>query len=127
MRITGVDIPENKINAIALTYIFGVGRSMALEILKKAKVDPSKKASELTNDEVNKIQEIISSGYKVEGELRREVSGNIKRLKDITTWRGSRHTRRLPIHGRTKTNSRTTRGNVRKTMGSGRRPPSSPT
>jgi small subunit ribosomal protein S13 len=126
-RIAGVDIPTNKIAAISLTYIFGVGRTSALRILKEAQIDPNKRVSELSADEVNRIQGVISNVYKVEGELRREVGNNIKRLKDITAWRGSRHIRRLPIHGRTKTNSRTTRGNVRKTMGSGRRPPASPT
>lgn len=78
-------------------------------------------AKDLTTDEINKIQKIIETSYKVEGDLRKEVSQNIKRLKEIGTWRGARHSRRLPIHGRTKTNSRTIRGNVRKTMGSGRK------
>ena len=85
-------------------------------------MDGNKLAKDLTPDDINKIQKIIETSYKVEGDLRKEVAQNIKRLKEIGTWRGSRHARRLPIKGRSKTNSRTTRGNVRKTMGSGRKP-----
>ncbi|MDO8602002.1 MAG: 30S ribosomal protein S13 [bacterium] len=121
-RISGINIPDDKRIEYSLTYVYGIGLQASRVILKTANVAPSKKAKELIAEEVNKIQAIIDSTYKVEGDLRREVSGNVKRLKEIGAWRGTRHARRLPIHGRTKTNSRTIRGNVRKTMGSGRKP-----
>lgn len=121
MRVQGINIPDNKRLEIGLTALFGIGRSKAQEILDKAKIDHGKKAKDLSTDEVNKIMQYIGE-TKIEGDLKREVSGNIKRLKDIKAYRGARHTRRLPARGqRTKTNSRTVRGNVRKTMGSGRR------
>jgi small subunit ribosomal protein S13 len=121
MRISGITIPDNKRLAYALTALYGVGNSRALSILKDAKIDPMRKTSELSADEENDIRRILET-MKLEGDLKREVSGNIKRLKDIGSYRGSRHTKRLPARGqRTKTNSRTIRGNVRKTMGSGRR------
>lgn len=120
VRIAGVVLPEKRLE-IALTYIYGIGRSRSNEILNMAKVDPNKRPKNLTEPESAALREIIEKKYRVEGELRREVISNIKRLKEIGTRRGIRHMRRLPIHGRTKTNSRTTRGNVRKTMGSGRR------
>ena len=126
-RISGINIPDNKAIEYSLPYIYGVGLSNARVILKTAHVALTKKAKDLSAEEVNKIQSIIDKNYKVEGDLRRDVSGNIKRLKDIGAWRGVRHARRLPIHGRTKTNSRTIRGNVRKTMGSGRKPSSQKT
>jgi len=90
-------------------------------VLKSANVDPDKKAKDLSDDELGKIQKMIEKNHRVEGDLRRDVGQNIKRLKEIGTWRGHRHARRLPVHGRSKTNSRTIRGNVRKTMGSGRK------
>ena len=121
-RISGINIPDNKAIEYSLPYLYGIGISNARLILKSAHVALTKKAKDLTAEEVNKIQAIIDKSYRVEGDLRREVANNVKRLKDIGTWRGTRHSRRLPIHGRTKTNSRTTRGNVRKTMGSGRKP-----
>src|SRR3989338_3664877 len=121
-RISGISIPDNKKIEYSLPYIYGIGLHGARVVLKTANISFDKKAKDLTAEEVNKIQTIIDKTYKVEGDLRREVSGNIKRLKEIGTWRGTRHARRLPIHGRTKTNSRTIRGNVRKTMGSGRKP-----
>lgn len=121
-RISGINIPEDKRIEYSLPYLYGIGLHAARVILKTARIAPSKRAKELTAEEVNKIQSIIDKNFKVEGDLRREVSGNIKRLKEIVAWRGIRHARRLPIHGRTKTNSRTIRGNVRKTMGSGRKP-----
>jgi len=121
-RISGINLPENKKIEIALNYVFGIGPTSSKIILKSANVTPDKRAKDLTNEEVNRIQAIIDNNYKVEGVLKREIGENIKRLKEINVWRGSRHARRLPIHGRTKTNSRTTRGNVRKTMGSGRKP-----
>lgn len=121
-RISGINIPDNKRIEYSLPVIYGVGLHAARVILKTAGIASGKHAKDLTAEEVNKIQGLIDKNYKVEGDLRREVSGNIKRLKEIGAWRGTRHARRLPIHGRTKTNSRTIRGNVRKTMGSGRKP-----
>ncbi len=121
-RISGVTIPDNKAIEYSLPYIYGVGLTTARLILKTADVDLKKKTKDLTNEEVNKIQAIVDRNYKVEGDLRRQISENIKRLKEMGSWRGTRHARRLPIHGRTKTNSRTNRGNVRRTMGSGRKP-----
>jgi small subunit ribosomal protein S13 len=126
-RIAGINVPENKKIEFALVYVFGIGPTASKVILKSAGVDKDKRAKELTSEEVNRIQSIIDRNYKVEGDLRREVSENIKRLREVGAWRGLRHARRLPIHGRTKTNSRTTRGNVRKTMGSGRKPTSQKT
>lgn len=120
-RILGITIPDNKKIAYSLPYIYGIGLSASKVILRTVNVDPDKRAKDLTDEELNKIQKIIEKNYKVEGDLRREIGQNIKRLKEVGAWRGLRHGRRLPIHGRTKTNSRTTRGNVRKTMGSGRR------
>ncbi|OGF61278.1 30S ribosomal protein S13 [Candidatus Giovannonibacteria bacterium RIFCSPHIGHO2_01_FULL_45_33] len=122
VRIAGVNIPDNKKIPYALSYIYGVGVSLALDILKEAKVDREKRSKELSAQEVNKLREIIENQFKVEGELRREITLNIKRLKDINSYRGTRHKRNLPVRGqRTKTNSRTRRGNVRKTMMSGKR------
>ena len=120
-RISGIVIPDNKKVNIALTYIFGIGPVSSKLVLKSAGIEMDKKAAELTAEEVNKIQNIIDKNFQVGGELKREIQKNIQRLKEIGSWRGTRHSRRLPVHGRTKTNSRTTRGNVRKTMGSGRK------
>ena len=120
-RILGLSIPDNKKILYALTYIYGVGESSSALILKSANIDPDKRAKDLSDEELNKIQKIIERSYKVEGDLRRDIGQNIKRLKEVGAWRGLRHARRLPIHGRSKTNSRTLRGNVRKTMGSGRK------
>src|SRR3989344_6024792 len=121
-RISGINIPDNKKIEYSLSYIYGIGPSNSRVILKSANISKDKRAKELSAEEINRIQSIVDRNYKVEGDLRREVSENIKRLKEVGAWRGTRHARRLPIHGRTKTNSRTTRGNVRKTMGSGRKP-----
>ncbi|MEK7154306.1 MAG: 30S ribosomal protein S13 [Patescibacteria group bacterium] len=121
-RISGVDLPENKKIGFALGYVYGIGASLSRLILKSANVSKDKRTRDLTTEEVNRIQNIVDHSYKTEGNLRREVADSIKRLKEIGAWKGLRHARRLPIHGRTKTNSRTTRGNVRKTMGSGRKP-----
>lgn len=121
-RILGFNIPDNKKIIYSLPYLYGVGLASSRIILRSAKIDENKLAKDLTAEELNKIQKIIETSYRVEGDLRKEVSQNVKRLKEIGTWRGSRHARRLPVHGRTKTNSRTLRGNVRKTMGSGRKP-----
>ncbi len=127
-RIAGVNIPENKITEVAITYIYGIGRPSAGKIIKELKIDPNKKAKDLTTEEINTLRDFIEKKYKIEGDLRRQVMVNIKRLKDIGTWRGSRHAKKLPVRGqRTKTNNRTIRGNVRKTMGSGRKPSASPT
>ena len=121
MRILGITIPDEKRLEIGLTTLYGVGRSRARKILEEAKVDVSKKAKDATIDEENKIRTIIE-GFALEGDLKREVAGNIKRLKDIKAYRGVRHMRGLPVRGqRTKSNSRTRRGNVRKTMGTGRK------
>lgn len=121
MRIAGVTLPDNKQLAYSLPLIYGIGPTRALEILKEAKIDPVRKGSDLTPEEEQTIR-ALAEGFTIEGELRREVGQNIKRLKDIRSARGVRHERRLPVRAqRTKTNSRTVRGNVRKTMGSGRR------
>ncbi len=121
MRISGITIPGNKRLTYALTAIYGIGPSRATKICEKVSIDPTRKAEELSPEEENKIRGVIET-FKLEGDLKREISGNIKRLKDIGAYRGTRHARRLPARGqRTKTNSRTVRGNVRKTMGSGRR------
>jgi small subunit ribosomal protein S13 len=121
MRILGITIPEEKRIDIGLTVLFGIGRSRAQAILKEAKVDMAKKPKDISIDEENKIRSAVES-LTLEGDLKREVASNIKRLKDIKAYRGVRHQRGLPVRGqRTKTNSRTRRGNTRKTMGTGRR------
>jgi len=120
MRISGITIPDKKRLEFALTSIFGIGRTTANHILREASVSVDKKAEELTADEENRIRQLVET-YRIEGELRRDISGNIKRLKDIQSYRGLRHTRRLPTRGqRTKTNARTMKG-VRKTATSGKR------
>ena len=121
-RIAGVNIPSEKRIEIALTYIYGIGGVLSKKILKETGVNPDKRASDLTNEEVNKLRTEIEKENKVEGELRRIFVFNIKRLKEINCYRGTRHIKGLPARGqRTKTNTRTVRGNVRRTMGSGRR------
>jgi small subunit ribosomal protein S13 len=121
MRITGITIPDNKRLKVGLTVLYGVGLPLSKSILIKAKVDGNKKPTEITPDEENTLRKIIESN-KIEGDLKREISGNIKRLKDIKSYRGTRHAKKLPSRGqRTKTNSRTLRGNTRKTMGTGRK------
>ncbi|MDD4902195.1 MAG: 30S ribosomal protein S13 [Patescibacteria group bacterium] len=122
-RIAGVNIPTEKKVKISLTYIFGIGFSRALDALAEAKVDPEKRVKDLTEAEVNKIRDIVEKKYIIEGDLKREIIGNIKRMKEIGCYRGVRHIKGLPVRGQTtKRNSRTVRGNVRKTMGSGRKP-----
>ena len=122
MRIFGVNIPDNKRVEIALTYLYGVGRSVSEKSLAAAKVDAGKRAKDLTADEVSRIQSFIETNFPVEGELRQRIRTNINRLKELQSYRGVRHLRRLPVRGqRTRTNSRTVRGNVRKTAGSGKR------
>jgi small subunit ribosomal protein S13 len=121
MRISGITIPDNKHLSIALTAIYGVGRVRALDVLSKAGIPGTLNAKDLSPEKEQEIRNLIES-FTIEGDLRREVGGNVKRLKDIKAYRGIRHMRGLPARGqRTKTNSRTVRGNVRKTMGSGRR------
>lgn len=121
MRIAGITLPNNKRLEIALTAVYGVGRPRALKLLAAAQVDPGKKPDNLSAIEENRLRKLFEP-LKIEGDLKREVAGNIKRLKDIKCYRGLRHLRNLPVRGqRTKTNSRTRRGNVRKTMGSGRK------
>ncbi|MBI2113073.1 MAG: 30S ribosomal protein S13 [Candidatus Wildermuthbacteria bacterium] len=127
-RISGINIPDNKNIVTSLTYIYGVGPKTSVRIIAQAKVDPSMKASQLKPEELNRIKDIIEKSYKVEGDLRREIASNIRRLRDIGSWKGMRHMKKLPVRGqRTKTNTRTVRGNVRKTMGSGRKPAAMPT
>jgi small subunit ribosomal protein S13 len=110
-RIAGIDLPKNKRMEIALTYIYGIGRTTALRILEEAGLDPSMKTDQLSEVDVAKIREVLDRSYKVEGDLRREVSMNIKRLMDLGCYRGLRHRRGLPVHGqRTHTNSRTRKG-----------------
>ena len=121
MRISGITIPDNKRVKVGLTVLYGIGRQLAIKILADAKVDKEKKGSEVTPDEENQIRRVIEK-LKIEGDLKREVGANIKRLKDIKCYRGTRHMKKLPSRGqRTKTNCRTLRGNTRKTMGTGRK------
>ena len=121
MRILGITIPDDKRLEIGLTTLYGVGRSRAQSILKEAGVPFELRAKEATIEQENKIRSIVES-LTLEGDLKREIAGNVKRLKDIKAYRGVRHMRGLPVRGqRTKTNSRTRRGNVRKTMGTGRK------
>ena len=120
MRISGITLPNKRL-VYALTALYGIGNSRAEYICTTAKVEMTKKADELSAEEEARIRSVIE-GFKLEGDLKRDISGNIKRLKDIGAYRGLRHGKHLPVRGqRTKTNSRTVRGNVRKTMGSGRR------
>ena len=120
-RIVGVNISDNKRVDIALTRIRGIGRVLSRKILLEAGIDLEKKAGDLLPQEIAKLKEIIGKRATVEGELRRQITMNIKRLRDIHSWRGSRHAKGLPVRGQTtRINSRTVRGNVRKTMGSGR-------
>ena len=120
-RIAGVNIPAGKPLHIALRYIYGIGPTNSLEICERVGISPTKRVNQLTESEVLRIREDIDKNYKVEGDLRREVMSNIKRLKEIGCYRGARHTKNLPVRGqRTKTNNRTVRGNVRKTATSGR-------
>lgn len=122
LRILGVNLPEEKRIEIALTYLKGIGIYRSRKILEAVGIDPNTRGSQINSEEVSKIQKFIESNYKVEGELNRILMMNVKRLKEIGSYRGSRHAKGLPVRGqRTKTNSRTVRGNVRKTAGSGKR------
>ena len=128
MRIVGTNIPDSKKIEYALAYIYGIGVPAARKIISNVNISPEKRAKDLSPEEIGRLREFIEKNYRIEGELRREVMMNIKRLKDVGSYRGLRHIRGLPVRGqRTKTNSRTRRGNTRKTMGSGRKPASSPT
>lgn len=126
-RVLGVHIPDEKKIEIALTYVYGIGKTLAKEILKQANISLDKKAKDLTQDELNKIKEVVETNYLVEGDLKRDIMMNVKRLKDINTWRGQRHSKKLPVRGQTtRVNSRTVRGNKRITVGSGRKAAPSP-
>ncbi|MEA1909418.1 MAG: 30S ribosomal protein S13 [Patescibacteria group bacterium] len=121
VRILGIQLPANKRIEIALTYLYGVGLTRSREVLEAAKVDPNKRTDVVSEEEANRIKEIIEKNYTVEGDLRRDISTNIKRLKDIGSYRGDRHKRNLPVRGQTtKTNARTKRGK-KVTVGSGRK------
>lgn len=121
LRIAGVNIPDEKRIVVSLTYIYGIGDSVASKILAELKISEDKRTKDLTEDEQNSIRNYVEKKVKTEGELRHEVRNNVKRLKEISCYRGSRHQKGLPSRGqRTKTNNRTVRGNVRRTMGSGR-------
>lgn len=121
-RVAGVNIPDNKKIEIALTYIFGVGKNISKKILTQANVNPDIRTKDLESADFERIRNIIEKNYKIEGDLRMQVSQNVKRLKEINTYRGYRHSRNLPVRGqRTKTNARTKRGK-RVTVGSGRKP-----
>jgi|SRR3989344_8272516 len=122
MRVSGISIPKEKRVVISLGYIFGIGPTLSKKILAKAKISEDVRTKDLTPEQEDRLRMIIEKEHKTEGDLRREVMANIKRLKDIKAHRGIRHMKHLPVRGqRTKTNSRTVRGNVRKTMGSGRK------
>jgi len=121
LRISGVNIPDEKRIVISLTYIYGIGNRTAEKILAELGVSADKRTKDLTDKEQNEIRSYIEKKYKVEGELKHEIRDNVKRLKEVGCYRGTRHQKGLPVRGqRTKTNTRTVRGNVRRTMGSGR-------
>ncbi len=122
IRIAGINLPDEKKIEVALTYVYGIGPSTSRKILKLLGIDSEIRTKQLSATDANKLRDEIEKKYKVEGELKHEVKMNVKRLKEVGSYRGIRHTRGLPVNGqRTKTNSRTVRGNVRRTMGSGRR------
>lgn len=126
-RISGVNIPDNKNVFTSLTYIHGIGPSISRRILAELKIDPAKKAKDLTVEEINQLKQLIDDNHKTEGALRQQVTLNVRRLKEIGCWRGERHKKGLPARGQqTRTNSRTVRGNVRRSAGSGRKAPPSP-
>lgn len=123
MRISGINIPKEKKVIISLTYVFGIGPTLSKKILAQTKVSGDKRVKDLTQEEQDLIREVVEKKYKTEGDLKREIGANIKRLKDIKCYRGIRHSRRLPVRGqRTKTNSRTVRGNKRGLAPSGKKP-----
>ncbi len=121
-RIAGVNIPSNKRIVIALTYVFGIGLKTSQKVLKELSIDENIRTKDLTDDQVNALRTALEKDNRLEGDLRRDILANVKRLKEILSYRGSRHAKRLPARGqRTKSNSRTLRGNKRSTAGSGRR------
>lgn len=121
VRIAGVTIPSDKRVIISLTYIFGIGKNLSNKILVETKVDPEKRVKDLTEEEVSNLRNEIEKKYSTEGDKKREIISNIKRLKEINSYKGTRHSKKLPVRGqRTKTNNRTVRGNSRRTMGSGK-------
>lgn len=121
-RIAGINIPEHKTIEISLTSIYGIGRTTSQKILNSLHIDFGRRTKDLSDDELNRLREVIEKNHKVEGDLRHMVKMNVKRLKEINCYRGVRHQKGLPVRGqRTKTNTRTVRGNVRKTTGSGRK------
>ena len=121
VKIVGIDIPNNKRIVVALTYIFGIGKTSAEKILTEANVDFNSRSDKLSTEELERVRQIINRMYRIEGDLKSEVSQNVKRLKDINSYRGIRHSRGLPVRGqRTKTNARTKRGK-KVTVGSGRK------
>lgn len=121
VRIAGINIPVDKRVIIALTYVYGIGPKFSKDILASAKIDPNTRVKDLKEEEINVLRDLIEKKYITEGDLRREVASNIKRLKEINSRKGFCHTKKLPVHGqRTKTNSRTVRGNKKTTLGSGR-------
>lgn len=127
-RLVGINIPDNKQIQVSLTYIYGIGRKLSQKILRMADIPLEKKSNSLTPEEIARLKEIIEKQYRTEGDLRREIASNIKRLRDIGAWRGVRHAKKLPVRGQTtRTNTRTARGNVRKTVGSGRKAAAEPT
>lgn len=122
VRIAGVNIPDEKRIEIALTYIYGIGQTKSNKILEKVGIDKNIRANKIPAEELNKLRAEIEGGDVLEGELKRQVMMNVKRLREVGSYRGSRHAKGLPVRGqRTKTNNRTVRGNKRSTMGSGRR------
>lgn len=122
LRIAGINLPDQKRVEIALTYVYGIGRPTSQKILSTLGIDPNIRTKDLSDKDGNRLREAIEKSHRVEGELRHTVKMNIKRLKEIGAYRGTRHQKGLPVRGqRTKTNTRTVRGNVRKTMGSGRK------
>ena len=122
IRIAGINIPDNKRIEVALTYVYGIGLSNSQKVLQELEINVDTRTKDLTPEEANRLREAIEKKYRVEGELRHIVKSNIKRLKEIGCYRGTRHQKGLPSRGqRTKTNTRTVRGNTRKTMGSGRK------
>ena len=122
MRISGIEVPKQKRIVVALTYLYGIGPTLSKKILAKAAISEDIRTKDLTPAQEDKLRLIVEKEYKTEGDLRREVMANIKRMKDIKCYRGTRHMKHLPVRGqRTKTNSRTVRGNVRKTAASGKK------
>ena len=121
IRIAGINLPDHKRIEVALTYVYGIGPSTSRRILDALNIDPSTRSKDVTSADANRLREAIETKHRVEGELRHQVKMNVRRLKEIGCYRGGRHQKKLPARGqRTKTNNRTVRGNVRRTMGSGR-------